>query len=168
MKVGKVLNEYGGSLQIEPASICQCVLFDLFSLGQHLLGYSGIDSCGGQVVDGFMVTLVVVIRHKFSNRLFQFAGRIVVLQFDHILHGAMPALDLALGHGVIGGTPNMLDVFDFEKCCQVFGQVGRTIIRKQPGAMSHAHLFEPCFLQGPIQGFFDVIAPTLVGRHGGG
>ena len=70
----KVLDGYGGYLQIELATICQSILLDLFSLGQHLLRFSGIDICRSDIVDGFMVALIVVVIHKFANRFFEFAG----------------------------------------------------------------------------------------------
>ena len=52
---------------------------------------------------------VVVIIHDFANLLLKLPGQVIVLQVDNILQGPMIALDLALGHGMIGPASGVAD-----------------------------------------------------------
>ena len=48
-----------------------------------------------------MVPVMVVVFNELSDRLLELPRIVVVLQFDDILHRAVIALDLALGHRVV-------------------------------------------------------------------
>jgi len=58
-----------------------------------------------------MVALVGVVAHELDDLPLQFFGRIVVLQVHHILHRAVIAFDLALGHRVVRRTVGMIVLF---------------------------------------------------------
>ncbi len=73
---------------------------DAVSSGEYLLGSAKIDISRGEIVQGFMVTLVVVVIHKTSDLSFKLCGKIVILQVHNVLHRAVVALDLALRHRV--------------------------------------------------------------------
>ena len=59
-----------------------------------------------------MHAMVVVVSHKLAELLLQLPGQIIVIQIDDVFHGAVIALDLALGYSVIGSAINKKRTFD--------------------------------------------------------
>jgi len=59
--------------------------FDLLPSLQDLLPPTIKHICRGQVFQGFVIALMVVILDKFLNLVFQLTGEIIVLQQDSIL-----------------------------------------------------------------------------------
>jgi len=66
-----------------------------------------------------VIALVVVILHEVSEVSLQLFRGIVVLQFHHILHRTVIALDLALGHRVVGCATSMLNVLALQVVLQI-------------------------------------------------
>jgi len=91
-------------------SLLQGLFLDLVSFCEHLLGSAKIDIRWGEIVQGLMVALVVVVDHKTGDLGFQLAREEIILQIHNILHGAVVAFNLTLGHRVVGGGVGMLDV----------------------------------------------------------
>ena len=102
----------------------QGLFFEIVSFFDDLLFFSKIYISRGDIVQRFMESLVVVICHPVGDGLLKFFGRVVVLQFDHILHGPMPALDLSLGHRMIRSAVDMLHPPLGQEASQIFGMIG--------------------------------------------
>ena len=60
-----------------------------------------------QIVQTFVIALVVVILDEAADRRFQLTGQVIVFQQDLVLHRSVPALDLALGHRVVRLAPSV-------------------------------------------------------------
>ena len=82
--------------------------FDLLSLFQDLLIAPEVDIGGRQVSEALVVALVVVMVDEGGDLPFQVARQEVMFEQDAVLHGLVPALDLALGLGMIGRAADML------------------------------------------------------------
>ena len=82
---------------------------DALTLQQDGLSPAEIDVSRGQVVQAFMVALVIIVLDECLNIGFKRAWQIVIFQQDAVLHGLMPALDLALCLGMGGRAADMLD-----------------------------------------------------------
>jgi hypothetical protein len=89
------------------AAALDVLSFDPFSLHQNALAASKVDVSRGEIVEALMVALVIVVRHEGFNLSLQITGKEVVLQKDAILECLVPALDLALGHGVVRRSPHV-------------------------------------------------------------
>ena len=94
---------------------------------------SPFDDCGvspevgvsrGDVADTLMVAVVVVVIDEGADLAFQITRQEVVLQQDAVLQRLMPALDLALGLGVIGCAANMVYFLVFQPFSQIAGDIG--------------------------------------------
>ena len=71
------------------------------------------------VVQALVVALVIVIVDKGPDLHLEIAGQVVVLQQDPVLHGLVPAFNLALGLRMEGRTPDVIDLLVVQPCCQV-------------------------------------------------
>ena len=71
-----------------------------------------------------MVAVVVVAIDEGADLAFQITWQEVVLQQDVVLQRSMPALDLALGLGVIGCAANMVYFLVFRPFSQIAGEIG--------------------------------------------
>lgn len=65
-----------------------------------------------------MIAVVIIVIDEPFNLGFQIPWHVIVLEQDAVLHGLMPAFDLALGLRMIRSTPDMLHIFFL----QPFGQ----------------------------------------------
>jgi len=88
-----------------------------------------IDIRWGEIVQRFMVALLIVIIDKLGDCPFQFLRGVIILQLDNILHGAVPAFDLALGHGVKWRTADVFHLLALDELGQVPRKIGWTVIR---------------------------------------
>src|SRR5439155_9478081 len=109
----------GGLQAMLQAAIVDGVSFDPFSFCQDGRAASEVDVGRGEIVDALVVSAVVVVSDEGLDLSFEVAWQEVVFQQDAVLEGLVPALDLALGHGMVRGTANM---FDFA-ITEPFGQV---------------------------------------------
>jgi hypothetical protein len=96
-----------GLAAVYQASVLDGLSFDPFSFQQDGLAAPEVDVSRGEVGDGLMVSQVIVVGDEGGDLGFEIAGQIVVLQQDAVLERLMPALDLALCHGVIGCATDM-------------------------------------------------------------
>ena len=74
---------------------------------KYALSATAVDIRRSEVMKALVVTPCVVVIDELAEARFQLTGQIVVLEQDLVLHGAVVALDLALGHRVIGFAPGM-------------------------------------------------------------
>ena len=62
---------------------------------------------GRDVAEALVVAVVVIVIDESTDLAFKVSGQAVVFQLDAVFQGLMPALDLALGVGMIGGSTDM-------------------------------------------------------------
>ena len=79
-----------------------------------------------------MVAQVIVVGDEGADLGLEVAGQVVIFEQDSVLQRLMPALDLALGHGVIGGAANVVHVLAVEPFGKVGRDVARSVIRQEP------------------------------------
>ena len=110
---------------MQQAAVLDCLSFDLFSLHEDCLAAPEVDVGGRKVADALVVAKVIVVGDEGFDFGFEVAGQVVVLEQDAVLQSLVPALDLALGHGVIGSAANVIHVLAIEP----YGEVGRDVAR---------------------------------------
>ena len=87
-----------------------------------------------------MKALVVVMLDEGPDLRFEIAGQEVVFQQDAVLHGLVPALDLALGLGVEGRTAHVAHTLRFDVFRQLARDIARAIVRQQARPVMHVDL----------------------------
>ena len=102
-------------------------------LGGEFFGFlSPFDDCGvspevgvsgGDVADTLMVAVVIVVSDEGTDLVFQSTRQEVVLQQDAVLQRLMPALDLALGLGVMRCAANMVYFLILQPFSQIAGDI---------------------------------------------
>src|SRR5271167_3630196 len=80
---------------------------DVFPPRENGLTPTAVNIGGSQVAKTFMVAPRVVVGDELGQARFELSRQVVVLEQDLVLHGAVVALDLALGHRVIGLATGM-------------------------------------------------------------
>ena len=80
-----------------------------------------------------MVTPMIVVLDEGCDLCFQIAGQIIVLQQDAVLQGLVPALDFALGLGMIGRSTDMAHALLVQPLRQFLGDVAGSVVGQQPG-----------------------------------
>jgi hypothetical protein len=94
----------------------------LLSHFQDFRAAAVIDIGGCQVGQALVVAVVVVVIDEGADLAFESAGQEVVLQQNAVLHGLMPALDLALGLRVMWRTTDVIHALVLE----ILGQIAAT------------------------------------------
>ena len=79
-----------------------------------------------------MVAVIVVVVDEGADLVLKVAGQEVVFQQDPVLQGLMPALDLALGLGMLGRAADVFHGLLVQPFGQVAGDVTRAIVRQEP------------------------------------
>lgn len=79
------------------AALLDCPFLDLFSFSENGFVAPEVDVCRCDNVQALVVTLIVVILDERADLAFEITGEGLVLQQNPVLHGLMPAFDLALG-----------------------------------------------------------------------
>ncbi len=77
-----------------------------------------------------MVAAVIVVLDEVGDGAFEIAGQVVVFEQDAALQRVVPALDLALGHRVIGLAAGMLHALVVEPFGKIARDVGRAIVAR--------------------------------------
>ena len=73
----------------------------------------------------------------------------------------MPALDLALGHRMIGRAAQVFDVAVVEPFGQVVGDVAGTVVEQEPGPIGEYGLVQSASLQRQVEGGGDILGPHV-------
>ena len=79
------------------AALLDCPFLYLFPFSENGFVAPEVDVCRCDVVQALVVTLIVVILDERADLAFKITGEGLVLQQNPVLHGLMPAFDLALG-----------------------------------------------------------------------
>ena len=94
--------------------------FNPFSHVQYVLPPPEVDIGGRDVAKALMIPGVIVMLDEAKHGLLEIAGQVVVFQQDAVLQGLVPALDLALGLGMVGRTAHVIHAVVAEP----FGEFG--------------------------------------------
>ena len=81
--------------------------FDAGALGEDGFVPAEVGVGWRHVAQAFMVTLVIIVFDEGLDLGFEVAGQEVVFEQDAVFEGLVPALDLALGLGMIGRAAHM-------------------------------------------------------------
>ena len=84
------------------ASVVNGLSLDPLSFCQDIGAAPKVDVGWGEIVDALVVTAAIVVVDEGGDLGFEIAREEVVFQQDEVLEGLVPALDLALGHWMIG------------------------------------------------------------------
>jgi hypothetical protein len=91
------------------AAVLDGPALDALTLQQGGLAPAEIVISQGQIAQALVVAPVVIVLDECLNIGLKRAWQIVIFQQDSVLHGLMPALDLAVGLGMGGRAADMLD-----------------------------------------------------------
>ena len=75
-----------------------------------------------------MIVAVVVALDESADVGLNIGRQIVVLKQDVVLQGLMPALDFALGLGMVGGATDVIDTLVLEPVREIACDVGRAAV----------------------------------------
>ncbi len=122
------------------APVFDSLAFDPFPFQQNDVATSEVDVGGCEIVEALVIALMIVVRDEGFDLGLEIAGQVIVLKQDAVLQGLMPALDLALGLGMVGGATDMLHAPVIQPFSQVAGDIAGSIIRQQPRLVSDRRL----------------------------
>src|SRR5205814_3654720 len=74
------------------------------------------------------------------------------------------ALDLALGHRMIGRVAQVFDVAVVEAFGQVVGDVAGTVVGQEPGPIGEYGLVQSASLQRQVEGGGDILGPHVAAQ----
>ena len=88
--------------------------------------------------------------------------QIVVLQQDAVFQGLMPALDLALGLGMVRCAANVIHALVLEPDSKIAGDVGRAVVAEQPGFVNDLRAVATRCFEDQLERVGDVVGPHTV------
>ena len=146
------------------ATIGNGLSFDPFSFCQNIRGPPEVDVGGGEIIDALVVAAIVVVDDERRDLGFEIAGQEVIFQQDAVLEGLVPALDLALGHRMIGRAAEVFDIAGAEPLGEVTRDIAGTVVGQQPRSIGRLGLVQPAGLQRRVERGGDILGPH-VGAH---
>ena len=96
------------------ASLLDGASLDLVALFEDASASSEVDVSGRQVVQALVIAAVIVVVYEAGNGALEVAGQMVVFKEDAALQREVPAIDLALGHRVVGLAARMAPAVCFK------------------------------------------------------
>ena len=134
------------------------VSFLIFSLSARMArAASEVDISGREIAEALVIAVVVVMLDKGRDGRLEFALQIVVFQQNAVLEGLVPALDLALCLGMIGGAADMGHTMFFEVFGKVTGDVTWAVVAQQPGLVQHGDAVTSRGGKGDIKCRADIV-----------
>ena len=124
-----------GDCTVVQASAWDGLSFSPFSFQEYGLASPEVDVGWCQIADSLVVTLVVVVIDEGVDLGLEIAGQIVVLEQDAVLQCLVPAFNLALGLGMEGSAPDMLDAAVLEPFRQIACDVRGAVVAQQTWPM---------------------------------
>ena len=113
------------------SSFSDCVALGPFSLQEDSLAAPEVDVGGCEVAEALVIAVVIVVLDEAPDVGFEIARQVVVFEQNAVLQGLMPALDLALGLGMMRHTANVIHAFVVEPFGEIGGDVAGTVITQQ-------------------------------------
>ena len=111
--------------------------FDLLSLSEDGVCSAEVDVGRCQVAEALVVAVVVVVLDEAGDGLLERTRKVVILEQDPVLQGLVPALDLALGLGMVRSAADMIHALLLEPGGKIVGDIGRAIVAEQPRPMGN-------------------------------
>ena len=111
---------------------------------------------GCDVVERFVIALVVVVGHEIGDGLLEFPGEVEGVELDDGFHRAMIPLDFALGLGMMSPSVNLRDVQRVEVVGQGLGDERRAVVRQQPRAMFDLDMLNAGEVHSELERLLDV------------
>ena len=111
------------------AAVLDGPALDAHALQQDGLPPAEIDISRGQIAQALMIAPVVILLDECLNIGLKRAWQIVIFQQDAVLHGLVPAFDLALGLGMGGRAADMLDAMLRQPLGKLIRDKARPVIR---------------------------------------
>ena len=121
-----------GDLAVLYAPMFDCDTFDAGALGEDGFIPAEVSVSGRHVAQAFMVTLVTIVLDEGLNLGLEVAGQEVVFEQDAVFQGLVPALDLALGLGMIRRSAHVFHAAIIEPFGEVAGYVAGAVVTEQP------------------------------------
>ena len=87
-----------------------------------------VSTGGCDVVQAFVVTLMIVVPDEGGNLRFEFSGQEVILEQNAVLERLMPTLDLALRLRVVRRAACVWQAFVFQIVSQIPGDIARAVV----------------------------------------
>lgn len=116
---------------------------DVLAPFEDSIAASEVDVGRREIVQAFVVAAVIVVLDEVGDGALEIAGQEVVFEQDAAFQREVPALDLTLGHRVIGLAAGVPHSLAFEPVGQIVGDVGRAVIGEQPWTAIDLGLIEP-------------------------
>ena len=113
------------------SSLFDGLSFDPFTLKQDGVAASEVDIGRCQVLQAFVVAVVIVVIDEAIDVRFEVARQVVVVEQDAVLERLMPALDLALGLRMTGRPAHVPHAGVPEPLRQVARDVARSVVAEQ-------------------------------------
>ena len=113
------------------AAILDGLFLDLFPFSENVFVTPEVDVRGRDVVQALVIAVIVVVIDKEADLLLQIAWQVIVFQKNAVLHGLVPAFDLALRLRMEWSAANVLHLLLFHPFSQFTRDVARTVIAKQ-------------------------------------
>jgi hypothetical protein len=130
-------------------------LLDLLPFREDGLPAAEVDG-RRQVAQALMVTVVIVVIDEGADGDLELAWEKVVLEQDAVLQGPVPALDLALGLGMVRRAADMDDALALEPPREVACDVWRSVVAEQPGPVDDPRGVASRGSEGELQRVGDV------------
>src|SRR5438046_394213 len=122
----------GGLQPVLQAAVSNGLSLDPFSFGQDGWPAPEVDVGRGEIVDALVVAAVVVVVDEGRDLGFEIAGQEVIFQQDAVFESLVPALDLALGHWMIGRAAQVLDLAVVEPLGEIARDVAGPVVWQEP------------------------------------
>ena len=139
------------------ASVVNGLSLDPLSFCQDIGAAPEVDVGWGEIVDTLVVTAAIVVIDEGGDLGFEIAWEEVVFQQDAVLEGLVPALDLALGHWMIGRAAQMFDVPVGEPFGEITCDIAGAVVGQQPRSISQLGLFQPAGPQRQVERGGDIL-----------
>ncbi len=125
------------------ASLFDGAPLDVITSFEDARSSSEVDVSWGEVVQAFVVAAVIVVVDEGRYGTFEITGQVVVLKQDAALQREVPALDLSLGHRMIGLSARMAHALVVEPLGKLARNVGWAVVGQQPWPLTGIGLVQP-------------------------
>ena len=130
----------GSGVAMLQALVLDGLSFDPFPFQQDGLAAPEVDIGGREVIQALVVAPVVVVLDEGADLGLEITGQIIVLEQDPVIEGLAPALNLALGLGMVRCATDMLHALIIEPLSQVAGDIAGSVVGQQPWLMDDLRL----------------------------
>ncbi len=117
--------------------------FDAGALGEDGFAPTEVDVCWRHIAQAFVVAVMIIVLDERLDLALEVARQEVVFEQDAVFERLVPALDLALGLGMIRRSAHMFHSAIVEPFGQIARYVAGAIVAEQPGLVLDVGLITP-------------------------